>query len=174
MAEFKGKTLTVSACMHFNFPARDIWPLLCPVREYDWIEVWDCKMMHTESGYNELGCVFRTNFPTEGDAETWVTSRFDPMKRLEFVRVNSWRAIRLVVNLSEQDNATRLTWTQYVTALNEQGNEYITAKPEVYATQMAMLEKMLAHYLKTGHTLKGENIGLTERIKTHVHRRKTG
>lgn len=174
MAAFKGKTITVSTDMHLAFSAEKIWPQLCPVREYDWIEVWDCDVLHSVSGYNELGCVFRTAFPTEGDPEIWVTSRFDPFERIEFVRTNSTRTMRYIVELSEQNGATRLHWTQYITALNEQGNDYVDAKPEVYDTQMAMLEKMLAHYLETGQMLKGKKLGLTGRIKAHVHGRKTG
>ena len=75
MSGFEGTRITVSADMHLDFAAEEIWPQLCPVREYDWIEIWDCEVLHTESGYNELGCVFRTDFPTEGGEEIWLTSR---------------------------------------------------------------------------------------------------
>ena len=168
------ETITVTAEMNLAFPAEAVWPLLCPVREYDWIEVWDCELVHSVSGVNELGCVFRTAFPTEGDRETWVTSRFEPCERLEFVRVNNARAIRFVIRLFPEEGGTRLTWTQHVTPLNDAGREYLKDKPEAFRTQMAMCGKMLAQYLETGQMLKGETLGLVERMTTHVHDRKTG
>lgn len=174
MSEFKGKRITVSADMHLDFPADEIWPLLCPVREYDWIEVWKCELVHSESGFNEPGCVFKTDFPSEGGEEIWLTSRFDVNEQLEFVRTNTTRVILFTATLTPENGGTKITWTQHVTALNEQGDAYVEGKTEMFATQMAMLEKMLTHYLKTGKMLKGEVPGLMEKLKTHVHSRKTG
>jgi hypothetical protein len=59
-----------------------VFPLLCPVREYDWIEEWTCKVLHSESGVAELDCVFRTLF--DGEPMTWVVSRYEPPIRIEF------------------------------------------------------------------------------------------
>lgn len=167
------ETITVSEEMHLDFAPEVIWPQLCPVREYDWIEVWECELMQSVSGYNELGCVFRTTFPTEGETETWVTSRFDPYERIEFVRANSARAIRFVIELEPDGNGTKMRWTQHVTPLNEEGREYIKDKPQAFKAQMGMLRQFLSHYLETGEMLRGENIGLLEKIKNHVHGRTT-
>lgn len=174
MTEFTSNTLTVSEEMFLDFAPETIWPQLCPTREYDWIEVWDCELVHSESGYNELGCVFRTDFPTEGEKETWVTSRFDPFERIEFVRTNSNRVIRFVIELEADGPTTTVRWTQHVTPLNKHGIEYVKDKPEAFAAQIEALGKMLSHYLETGTMLKGEELGLIERIKAHVHGRKTG
>ena len=169
----RGRAVTVAAEMHLPFAARGIWPLLCPVREYDWIETWECELVHSASGVNELGCVFRTAFPAEGDRETWVTSRFEPEERLEFVRVNSWRAIRFVIGLSPEPGGTRLTWTHHVTPLGADGKRYLENKPESFAAQVSMLEKRLVHYLETGEMLRGGEPGLVKEIG-HVHGGKAG
>jgi hypothetical protein len=153
MAEFTPGHLTVSAEMYLDHPAEAIWPLLCPVREYDWIETWTCELLHSESGVNEPGCVFRTDFPGEGP-EVWLTSRFEPCGRLEFVRTGPDRIIHFVIGLASDDDATRLTWTHHVTALTERGNGYLRAKPEAFAAQTALLERMLGHYLDSGEMLK--------------------
>jgi hypothetical protein len=167
------RTVTVSATTHLEFGAQAVWPLLCPVREYDWIDVWDCELVHSESGVNELGCVFRTAFPSEGDRETWVTSRYEPPDRLEFVRVNSWRAIRFVIELAPEPGGTRVAWTHHVTPLNAQGEAYVRAKPEMFKARMTLLGKMLAHYLETGEMLRGGEPGLVKEIG-HVHGGKAG
>ena len=44
-------------------PAR-VFPLLCPVREADWIEGWDPISVWSESGVAEPDCVFTT--PSDG------------------------------------------------------------------------------------------------------------
>lgn len=174
LSQFKGKAITVSAESHLDFAAEQIWPQLCPVREYDWIEVWQCQLLRSQSGYNELGCIFQTDFATEGGPEVWMTTCFDPYKRIEFVRANGVRVIHFVIELIPEGQGTKIIWTHNVTALNEAGNAYVEGKPEAFATQMSMLEKMLGHYLATGKMLRGQELGLMEKIKNHVHSWKTG
>ena len=152
MAAFNPGRLTVSAEMRIDHPAEAIWPLLCPVREYDWIAHWRCEVLRSESGVNELGCVFRTDLPDEGP-EVWLTSRFEPCERLEFVRTGRDRVIHFVIELAPDGDGTRLTWTHHVTALTETGNAGLTDKPEAFAAQMARLGHMLGHYLDTGEML---------------------
>ncbi len=158
--------ISLSHTMSLPFQAETIWPLLCPVREYDWIEPWKCELVFSESGTNELGSVFRTEFPNEGDLETWTTSRYEPPRRLEFVRTNSWRTILLGLELSPTDEGTALRWSQQVTALNGPGQEYLKQKPESFGAQMEMLERMLLHFLKTG-----ERLSLEKDPTHHVYHR---
>jgi hypothetical protein len=122
------------------------------VREYDWIDHWRCEVLRSESGVNELGCVFRTDFPGEGP-EVWLTSRYEPCGRLEFVRTGRDRVIHFVIGLAPDGAGTRLTWTHHVTALTEAGNDGLSAKRAAFAAQMALLERMLGHYLETGEML---------------------
>ena len=70
-------TMTVEA------DAQTVFPLLCPVREYDWIEEWRCSMVYSESGVAEVGCVFLTELPGRG-VETWIVSRYEPSRAIEF------------------------------------------------------------------------------------------
>lgn len=174
MSDQVANVFTVSTTMDVPHSAAVIWPLLCPVKEYDWIEIWDCEVLHTKSGVNELGCVFKTSFPKEGPPEIWVTSRFDPYSRLEFIRTNADRAIRFEIALNEVEAGTQVTWTHHVTPLNEAGMKYLEAKPDDFQLQMTGLNTMLIHYLDTGTMLRGIDIGLLKRIKTHVHSGKTG
>lgn len=153
MAAFTPGRLTVSAEMRLNHPAEAIWPLLCPVREYDWIAHWRCEVLKSESGVNEPGCVFRTDFPAEGP-EVWLTSRFEPCERLEFVRTGPDRIIHFVIALAPDGDGTRLTWTHHVTALTEAGNGRLKDRPEAFAASAALLERMLGHYLDTSEMLK--------------------
>ena len=62
-----------------------VFPLLCPVREADWIDGWSCEMLHSESGLAELGCVFKTNRAPENEA-FWIMTRCDSPREAEYVR----------------------------------------------------------------------------------------
>jgi hypothetical protein len=41
-------------------PPERVFPLLCPVREADWLERWDPAFVVTASGFVEPDCVFVT------------------------------------------------------------------------------------------------------------------
>jgi len=40
-----------------------VFPLLCPVREADWIPGWRYTLIYSDSGVAELGCIFTTQDP---------------------------------------------------------------------------------------------------------------
>jgi hypothetical protein len=73
--------------------AETVFPLLCPVREGEWLEGWNdqVEMVHSDSGVAEEGCVFRTRVP--GRPETiWTVTRHDPVERVvEFFRLTTFR-----------------------------------------------------------------------------------
>lgn len=133
-----------------------VFPLLCPVREYDWIPGWECRLVYTASGAAELGCVFQTDRPGEG-VDTWLVSRFEPARRISFVRVNPLRTIHYDIRLTPREGgATRLDWEQEITAIDEAGDRHVAAlREEDFAAMIDRLESMLDHYLRTGEALAG-------------------
>jgi len=136
----------------------EIFPLPCPVREYEWIEHWDCDMVYTESGVAEQDCIFTTAFPQDGPEEVWVTSKYDPPARIEFVRVNSLRVIRYTITLKEGGHKnTNADWRQIITGLSDAGDIAIEKMTkENYDDEMQMLQKMLNHFVTTGEMLRYE------------------
>lgn len=60
MSVFKGIRKTLSHSQQLNGTKEQIFPLLCPIREYDWIENWSCDLIYSDSGFAECDCVFRT------------------------------------------------------------------------------------------------------------------
>ncbi|MGI9537489.1 MAG: hypothetical protein ACR2PB_10480, partial [Desulfocapsaceae bacterium] len=54
-----------------NSTPEKVFPLLCPVREYEWIPQWQCEMIYSRSGVAELGCVFSTDFKDSFGREVW-------------------------------------------------------------------------------------------------------
>jgi hypothetical protein len=132
-----------------------VFPLLCPVREYDWIEPWRCRMIYSQSGFAEQDCIFQTDFPKDGPTETWVVCRYEPPHLIEFVRVSTMRAIRYTITLQPTEGEkTEAEWRQVITGLTEEGDSLVEQEPaEAYRARMEMLAERLNHYLKTGQML---------------------
>ena len=152
----KRKRTIKSYTMNLDAGADDIFPLLCPVREYDWIQPWQCEMVYTDSGRAELDCVFKTNFPDDGPEDTWVVSRYEPPKHIEFVRINPIRSIRYSIDVIQQDDGSaQAIWKQVITGLNYEGDQFVAGfTDEAYYSEMRILQNMINHFLRTGEMLK--------------------
>lgn len=150
--------VVVSHSMQINATSDDVFPLLCPVREYEWIDSWQCEMIHSSSGKAEANAVFRTNFVADGPTDTWVISRYEPPRVIEFVRINPLRAISYAIHLErEEAGCSRWRWTQTLTGLNDAGDAVITAMDAAaFAQKIEALEAKLKHFLATGRML-GDN-----------------
>ena len=155
--DFKATRKQLS-CEHLiNAKAANVFPLLCPVREFDWIEKWDCELIYSESGFAELGCIFSTFNPDDGGKDIWVISRYETDKRIQFVRVNSIRSITYDLFITEANEQTRILWQQQVTALNEKGNAFLeTVNQVAFTNQIMMLQKLLNFYIETGKRMAME------------------
>lgn len=140
-----------SAVMHLPFPPDAVFPLLCPVREYDWIPIWKCDLLHAETGAAETDCVFRTAFPDRG-VETWTCSRYEPNKAVEYVRfADKGVLIHLSISLAAHQGGTRILWSTVYTATSETGAAAVAdMSPERYAREAEGIAFMLAHYLEHG------------------------
>lgn len=148
-----GKEHLLTEEMFITHRPEEIFPLLCPVREYYWIPHWKCTMVHSRSGLVEKGCVFITDFPTEtGGPETWLTIEHEPCRRVSFARMNSVRAMRYDIDLAPAKGGTTMTWTQRQYLLP--GADIDKPDRDSYAALMGMLRDMLQHYLDTGEALR--------------------
>jgi hypothetical protein len=152
MTDFKAKRITRNYTQHFQAAPDKVFPLLCPTREYEWIEPWKCELLHSASGYAEQDCVFRTRMPGESSDDVWVISRHEPNSRIEFVRVNGQRVMSYAIILKTNDDGTTTAHnTQVLTALNADGNQLLnTSSDASFVFEMKMGEAMLNHYLTTG------------------------
>lgn len=152
--EKRGKQGELVGEMIASAPADKVFPLLCPVREFDWLEYWKCEVVHTDSGYAEEGCIFRTWFPGMGGKDTWVVSRHEPDTLVEFIRMNQSRVMRYRITLHPKGSSTRLVWHQKHTSLDEMGEHLVeNLDKDAYARQVKYLENCLNHYLRTGEKL---------------------
>ena len=133
----------------------EVFPLLCPVREYEWIPQWACDMIYSDSGVAELGCVFTTDYDEHFGRETWLIFCYKPREKISFVRTGKHRTTRYEIFLEPHGNGTTIRWQQEITALDHLGDTLVAEfNQERFNDIMAPLNKMLAHYLETGQPLE--------------------
>ncbi len=144
-----GTRITREYCMEINAEAKEIFPLLCPVREYDWIPHWRCRMLYSASGFAELGCVFQTELDDRYGTETWLVICHEKDRKIAFVRTGPRRVTYYEITLTPSKKGTRLIWSQVITGLDSKGCELISAEsPSEFAATMHNLEGLLVQYLK--------------------------
>jgi len=140
----------------FTAAPEDIFPLLCPTREYDWIPHWACKLIHSGSGFAELDCLFVTNFPGIG-REVWLQTRHEPGRAVEFARIGEGRAMRYTIELEPVRKGTALSVAQRVTYLDEEAaGTRMQADDDRFAAEMPGLMRLIEHYLATGRGMTRE------------------
>ena len=151
---FDGKRVAASRDMRLDAPPRAVFPLLCPVLEYDWIEHWRCTLAYSESGVAELGCTFVTDFPERG-REVWTCTEYRPDKAVTWLRVHPERTVCLDLKLEpDGEGGCRLFWAATATGVTEAGNTFVEKVfAPGYEQEMQLIETMLSHYLATGEAL---------------------
>lgn len=157
---FKGSKDEFVYEMEIEAPARDVFPLLCPVREDDWVIGWKeiATLISSESGVAEPGAVFRTE-RERGVPLMWVVTRYEPSARIAFVRFGGDVVAGLDIVLAESAGTTRATWTTTQVGTSEAGNARVEATTqETYDASHARLELMLQHYLATGQMIDTEDL----------------
>lgn len=146
---FSGRRGKSTFTGYVGFPPEAVFPLLCPVREYEWLDGWRCDMVYSDSGIAEDNCVFKT---AHAGNMVWSVSRYEPPRRIEFTTfVPDHVVTRLNISLTPSGNGTNLQWTRIFTGLSEEGNKSVGN----WNTEIdAELTKKLEHFLKTGMKLR--------------------
>ena len=160
MSSFSAKRVTRTYTQRIAAPPHEVFPLLCPVREREWVEGWECEVVYSRSGVAEQGCIFTTQ--GVGERETvWAITAHDPAGlRIEFVMVTpESRVGGLQIRLEENADGTTSAHVSYTfTALAERGNAFVDDyTEEVFNRKMRHWERAMNHYLETGSMLTAQS-----------------
>jgi hypothetical protein len=157
--KFKARRILRSETITVQAKPDDVFSLLCPVRESEWLDGWDYTLIYSESGYAEKGCVFISRSPGEQDT-IWLITKRDPLARtITFSRVTPGsRVTELHIQVQGlARDSCRVTVSYEVTAITDEGNRYIAAlSVERFRKSMAFWEKSLNYYVRTGQKLQAE------------------
>lgn len=149
------KTLQFSQTNNGNIDV--VFPLLCPVREAEWLDGWVYKMIHSKSGLIEQDCVFST--PHHGAHETiWQVTQYDKENyKIEFVRLTpNEDIVKINIHLEEIDiKTTRANISYQYTALSPRQNEFTKNElDKSFDKSIRWWETSINHYLATGQMLR--------------------
>jgi len=155
MERINAKRIVSEGTMRLPAAPERVFPLLCPVREFDWIDTWAARIVYTDSGVAEEGCVFTTAEP-DGSETVWTVSRYAPEAgAIEFVMVTPGLvATRLAITVRAEGEGAIAVWRRTFTALSPAGERAMTALAAHGPARMRRLEAQLDHYLRTGTALR--------------------
>ena len=156
-SNFKAGRITRSYRQTINAPPDVVFPLLCPVRETEWLDGWEYEMIYSRSGLAEEGCVFST--PGDGEEDTvWVISKHDKEKYLvDFIRFTPGsRTCALKVAVTPGGGtASHVNISYCYTGLTPEGNTWIDSfTQDKFLEAVKFWERSMNHYLETGEKLK--------------------
>lgn len=136
---------------HIVASPETVFPLLCPVRENDWVQGWDPVLVVSASGVAEPDCLFVTS--DRGRDAIWVVTRLDRASwTIEFVKVTPGVTVgQIRVTLTAEPGGTAADVTYQHTALGDAGREFVESfTEEFYEAFMKEWEASMNHYLTTG------------------------
>jgi hypothetical protein len=157
---FQAKRITRTYRQTIHAVPEAVFPLLCPVREAEWLAGWRYAMIYSESGVVERVAVFST--PGDGEEQTtWIVTKHDPKTyEIEFTRFtpNSRTCILTIVVKPKDEKSSSVDISYAYTALSPAGNNFIDHFTEgIFLKAVTFWEKSMNHFLKTGVTLKAEH-----------------
>lgn len=159
--------LVRSYVQHIEAPPEGVFPLLCPVREGEWLEGWaeSCELIWSASGLAEPGCVFRTI--EQGLPETiWIITEHDPDRGIVvFARVTpGLAASTLHIEVDGSGDGTSAVAIRYtVVPTSPEGETYAAQRYDRadLTASIVWWERTMNHYLRTGQPLRRDDRGTT-------------
>jgi hypothetical protein len=154
--EFSPKRITREYRQTINATPEKVFPLLCPVREADWLDGWRYDMIYSESGLVEEGAVFST--PYEGEEDTvWIVTQHDPKTyKVDFVRFthSSRTCVLKIAVKSKDENSSYVDVSYTYTSIRPAGNDFISNfTEEAFLEAVIFWEKSMNYFLETGEKL---------------------
>ena len=134
-------------------PPEKVFPLLCPVREADWVPGWEYRLIYSESGVAEDGCVFFT--PDDAGPDTiWMVTHYDPTGlTISYAWVQpDMIATQLRISLAPAPGGKTTSHIRYLyTGLSPAGNAVLERyTTEWFQIKMRSWETAINHFLRNG------------------------
>jgi hypothetical protein len=153
----KAKRIVRTYRQTINATPERVFPLLCPVREAEWLDGWQYSMIYSESGLVEAGAVFST--PHEGEEDTiWIVTKHNSKTyEVEFARFTpkSRTCILNIAVKSKDENSSYVDISYTYTSITTAGNDFIDHyTEEAFLEAVIFWEKSMNYFLKTGERLK--------------------
>lgn len=168
MTAFKSSRVVHEYTQTNPAPPEKIFPLICPVREGDWLPGWQYRLIYSDSGIAELGCIFITPKPpasashnSVGAETTWIVTEYDPVAfRVGFVWFDPGRIVTEIrIQLTPDEHGATRTHIRYrYTGLSPEGNREVESHDRKwFEAKMQNWEATINHYLRTGKRMSASD-----------------
>ena len=157
MPAFEAKRVSHEFTQTNDAAPEKVFPLLCPVREAEWVPGWHYRLIYSESGVAEDGCVFTT--PNEAGPETlWMVTHYDPdAYQIAYAWVQPGMiATQLRISLASAAGGTTSAHIRYLyTGLSPAGNALLDGhSPEWFQGKMQGWEVAMNFFLSNGSLIQ--------------------
>jgi len=143
-----------------NAAPEKVFPLLCPVREADWLDGWDPVSVASRSGVAERDCVFVTM--AGGTEAVWYITQHRPdIGFVEMLKITpTVTACRLEIRVSAAPKGAHAEVTYTHTSLGPEGDAFVDSfTDDAYLQFMQNWESRLNYYLQHGTALRDASPG---------------
>jgi hypothetical protein len=157
MSAFIAKRVSHAYTQTNDAPPEKVFPLLCPVREADWVPGWQYRLIYSESGRAEDECVFST--PNDSGPETvWTVTDYDPKAfKIAFAWIEPGMIaaqIRIALVPSAGGKTSARIRYSY-TGLSPAGNAVLDRyTPEWFRSKMQSWETAINYFLRNGNLIQ--------------------
>ena len=144
--------------IQINASTEKVFPLLCPVRESEWLPGFHSKTVYSDSGISELDAVFLTHEDTSNEA-VWTIPVYEKDNFIELVYYQAKLKVVVIKLQLNKDNDTKTSLqVEYTyTALSEEGNkQVISITEESFKKQISIWEICFNYLFKTGTKISEE------------------
>ena len=140
----------------FNHSIDKVFHQLCPTREYDWIQGWECDLLFTSTGFVEKDCIFSTSETNSVGPGLWIFTGYELNEKVEIVRIiGDMMVLHLRIFLEENaEGSCTGNWDLTFTAIKEEGNSLIESL-EVVEEKFVRAIDGLEFFLDKGELLVG-------------------
>jgi hypothetical protein len=159
----KPNRVSRSFTQHLGASPAEVFPLLCPVREAEWVKDWRPRLVLSDSGIAEPDCVFIT--PGIPEDALWLMTVHDPEAFcLEIIKIIPGVVVGKISIALAPEGTDRCTSeiTYAYTALSGHGDRALEEFTEAhFRVFMETWENELNHFLSTGAMLEAPDPGGT-------------
>ncbi len=151
----KPNSVVHSYTQTIHSPPEEVFPLMCPVREKEWVNGWNPRLVLTESGVAEPGCIFVT--PGLPQDAVWIMTDVDPESlHLEILKVIPGVVVGMIdIQLRADGKRSTFADISYTyTSISDYGDEMLAdLTEEHFRSFMETWENEINHFLTTGTLL---------------------
>ena len=158
----RGERITRFYKMEIPSTPDKIFPLLCPEKEYLWLNNWKCTMVYSDTGYADGDAIFYQNsgFPFYKRLN-WYVIDYSPNEKIEFlIVINKVGTIKFSIDIQRIDNKkTELTWTFLITSHGKFGSKIFNKEFALgrFNEDISNREKDLVYWIQNNEIRPGNN-----------------